>query len=68
MSVLDSIIEALPDKFRELIQLKDIEGLSYEEISEITHLNINALRVNLSRARKMVRNEFNKFSDENRGN
>jgi RNA polymerase sigma factor (sigma-70 family) len=68
MSVLDRIIEALPERLRELIQLRDIEGLSYEEISEITRLNINALRVNLSRARKLVRNEFNKFSDENRRN
>jgi len=68
ISVLDGIIGALPEKFRELIQLRDMEGLSYEEISDITHLNINALRVNLSRARKMVRNEFNKFSDGNRRN
>jgi RNA polymerase sigma factor (sigma-70 family) len=68
MSVLDRIIETLPGNLKELIQLRDVEGLSYEEISEKTHLNINALRVNLSRARKKVRDEFNRYSNESGGN
>lgn len=66
--ILDRIIGRLPENYRELIQLRDIEGLSYEEISEKTQININALRVNLSRARKIVRNEFIKFSNEQTGN
>ncbi|MFZ0282086.1 MAG: sigma-70 family RNA polymerase sigma factor [Bacteroidales bacterium] len=66
--ILERIIEALPENYRNLIRLRDIEGFSYEEISEKTQLNINALRVNLSRARKIVRNEFIKYSDELRGN
>ena len=66
--IMDRIIETLPENYRSLIRFRDIEGLSYEEISEITQLNINALRVNLSRARKIVRNEFIKYSNERRGN
>ena len=65
---MDKIIDALPENYRVLIQLRDIEGLSYEEISKKTELNINALRVTLSRARKLVRNEFIKYSYEQRGN
>jgi RNA polymerase sigma-70 factor (ECF subfamily) len=62
------IINDLPEIYREVIQLRDIEELSYEEIAEKTGQNINTLRVNLSRARKSVRDEFNKQSNEFRGN
>ena len=54
------IINDLPGIYREIIQLRDIEELSYEEIAEKTGQNINTLRVNLSRARKNVRDEFKK--------
>ena len=44
------------------MQLRDIEQMSYEEIAEATELKINAIRVNLSRARKKVRDEFLKIN------
>jgi len=46
------------------MHLRDIEQLSYEEIIEATGLKINALRVNLSRARKKVRDEFLKINGD----
>jgi RNA polymerase sigma-70 factor (ECF subfamily) len=49
------IIEGLPEQQRTLVQLRDIEGLEYEEISEITGMEVNAIRVGLSRARKKLR-------------
>jgi RNA polymerase sigma-70 factor (ECF subfamily) len=49
------IINGLNEQQRELIQLRDIEGLEYEEIAEITDLTINTIRVNISRARKEIR-------------
>jgi RNA polymerase sigma factor (sigma-70 family) len=67
-SIIGSIIDSLPEAYREVLRLRDIEGFSYEEITEKTRLNINTLRVNLSRGRKMVRDEFIKYSNENRGN
>jgi RNA polymerase sigma-70 factor (ECF subfamily) len=42
--------------------LRDIEQLEYEEIAERTGLQVNAIRVNLSRARKKVRDEFLKIN------
>ena len=39
-----------------------IQGLSYEEIAEATDIKVNAIRVNLSRARKKVRDEFLKLN------
>jgi RNA polymerase sigma-70 factor (ECF subfamily) len=67
-ALMHRIINDLPEIYREIIQLRDIEELSYEEISVKTGQNINTLRVNLSRARKSVRDEFNKQSNEFRGN
>ena len=66
--IIEAIIEKLPENIRIVLQLHDIDGKSYEEIAETTGHNINTLRVNISRARKMVRDEFNKFQNERRGN
>lgn len=66
--ILNNIIQRLPDLYREIITMKDIDGLSYEEIVEITGQNINTMRVNLSRARKLIRDEFKKYRYEYSGN
>lgn len=63
------LINRLPDLQRTVMQLRDIEQLSYEEIADVTDLKVNAIRVNLSRARKKVRDEFFKInSDEHNRN
>ena len=49
------IIKSLPEQQRMIIQLRDIEGYDYEEIAAILGMNENAIRVNLSRARKKIR-------------
>jgi len=59
LNLVRKIIQALPELQREIIHLRDIEELEMNEISEITGLNENAIRVNLSRARKKVRDEIN---------
>lgn len=66
--ILNRIIENLPEIYRDIIRKKEIDGLSYEEISEITRQNINTLRVNLSRARNMIRDEFKRIKYEYKGN
>jgi RNA polymerase sigma-70 factor (ECF subfamily) len=58
------LIEKLPDLQRTVMQLRDIEQLSYDEIAEATDLKVNAIRVNLSRARKKVRDEFLKMNND----
>jgi RNA polymerase sigma factor (sigma-70 family) len=65
--ILNKIIEGLPETYRDVIKLKEIEGDSYEEIAEKTDQNINTLRVTLSRARKIIRDEYNKYHYERRG-
>ena len=65
--ILNNIIEKLPEAYQIVIKLRDIEGVSYEEIAEKTDLNINTLRVTLSRARKLIRDEYKKYQYERRG-
>ncbi|SHE39986.1 RNA polymerase sigma-70 factor, ECF subfamily [Mariniphaga anaerophila] len=63
------LIGQLPEVQQKVMVMRDIEQLEYEEISKETGLQINAIRVNLSRARKKVRNEFIKLnSDEKERN
>lgn len=49
------IIEMLPPLQQRILQLKDIEGYDTAEISEITGIAAEAVRNNLSRARKRMR-------------
>ena len=49
------IINTLPEQQRMIIHLRDIEEYDFEEIAEIMNLSMNTIRVNLSRARKKVR-------------
>ena len=67
-SIIGRIIDKLPETYRKLIQMRDIDGLSYEEIVIQTNQNINTLRVNLSRARKLIRDEYKRYFYEYRGN
>lgn len=60
--VLQKIIETLPPLQQAIIRMKDIEEYEVEEIAEITGTNIEAVRVNLSRARKKVREEYIKWT------
>jgi len=48
-------MKSLPRQQQMIIQLRDIEGYDFESIAEILEMNENAIRVNLSRARKRIR-------------
>ncbi len=48
-------MEALPEDFRTVVILCDIEGLSYEEIAEFVDCPIGTVRSRLHRGRKMLR-------------
>jgi RNA polymerase sigma-70 factor, ECF subfamily len=65
--ILNRIISSLPDMYGMILKMRDIEGDSFEEISEKTGQNINTVRVTLSRARKMIREEYIRYDYERRG-
>ena len=52
--VLDAI-KSLPDRQREVLTLRTLDGLSYEEIAEQTGINYLTLRVLLSQARNKLK-------------
>lgn len=62
MKLLTLIIEHLPDLQRMIIRLKDVEGYEIEEIVKITNASPDAVRMNLSRARKKVKDLFLKYN------
>jgi RNA polymerase sigma-70 factor (ECF subfamily) len=65
--ILDSLMEKLPEQQRIILQLRDLEGLEFEQIAEVMEMSLNAIRVNLSRARTRLKEEFLKFeTHENR--
>jgi RNA polymerase sigma factor (sigma-70 family) len=55
------IVNRLPEQQRMIIHLRDIEGLEFEEIEQIMQINVNTIRVNLSRARKAIREQLIKM-------
>ena len=56
--MLLSAIAALPGQQREVIILRDIQGLSYEEISRVLSLESGTVKSRLSRARDTLRKKF----------
>lgn len=60
------IINCLPDLQQAILRMKHIEGLEVEEIAELTGSKPEAIRMNLSRARKRVKELFFKAQDHDR--
>lgn len=48
-------MESLSEKQKEIFQLREVEGLTYEEIAEYLEISIDQVKVNLHRARKLLR-------------
>ena len=54
-SIVEKAMQGLPEVQRLLIQLRDIESLSYAEIEAVVAMKPTAIRVALSRARKTLK-------------
>lgn len=64
--IIRTIIEGLPDELRSLVKMRDIEEIPYEEISGRKGINVNSLRVAISRARRIIKDKYIKYNDERR--
>ena len=62
MESVSLLIASLPEKQRQVIHLRDVEGYSYNEICEILELDMNQVKVNLFRARNAVREKLTKMN------
>ena len=52
--MVNAAMEALPEELRQAITLREIEGLSYEEISEVMNCPIGTVRSRIFRAREAI--------------
>ncbi|MCB0593016.1 MAG: RNA polymerase sigma factor [Lewinellaceae bacterium] len=52
------LMRELPDNQKIAMQLRDIEGLSYQEICETLDMPLNQVKTNIFRARKHIRSKL----------
>ena len=52
------LLQRLPDKQRQILELRDVEGYSYQEISKVLEIDLNQVKVNLFRARQTLRKQL----------
>ena len=60
---MQAALNTLPEDFRLTVILCDIEGLSYEEISEVMGCSIGTVRSRLHRGRKLLREKLRPYFD-----
>lgn len=53
--------DRLPEEYRQVFLLKDVDGLSYEQIAEITGDSVAAIKSRLHRARLSLRDAIDEF-------
>jgi RNA polymerase sigma-70 factor (ECF subfamily) len=66
-AAVNSAIEALSEDLRQAITLREIEGLSYEEISEAMNCPIGTVRSRIFRAREAIALKLRPLLDTREG-
>lgn len=61
---LSEAINSLPEDFKTVVILCDIEGFTYEEIADFIDIPIGTIRSRLHRARKMLFTKLQKYAIE----
>jgi len=56
-------IADLPDIFRITIVLREIEGMAYEEIAEITGVSLGTVKSRIARARQRLQSQLQQYLD-----
>ena len=56
--ILHSLQQHLPEKYRTVLVLRDLQNLSYKDISEILGLSMSDTKTRIHRARQILRNHF----------
>jgi RNA polymerase sigma-70 factor (ECF subfamily) len=61
---LEQVLQELPEHYRTTVVLRDIEGLSYEEISEMTETSLGTVKSRLVRGREALRKRMERYAHE----
>lgn len=59
--LVNSVLGTLPPEQRLLITLRDFEGLSYEEIGQVTGMSLSNVKSRLHRARMVFKDRFKPY-------
>jgi RNA polymerase sigma-70 factor (ECF subfamily) len=69
-ALIERAMRNVPDRFRELLVLRELEGLSYQELANVSNIPIGTVMSRLSRARQAFRsaleNELNRSGTSRR--
>ena len=60
-SKIINAIHALPEPFRLVIVLRELQGLSYEEIAEITQTSLGTIKSRIARARNKLQEDLRPY-------
>jgi RNA polymerase sigma-70 factor (ECF subfamily) len=60
---LEAAIGALPEEFRETLVLRDVQGLDYRAIAEVTGVPIGTVMSRLARARRRLMAQLGKDTE-----
>lgn len=62
--IIDESLKKLPDEFRAAVILCDIQGFSYEEISQILKCSLGTVRSRIHRGRRLLRGLLSPYLHE----
>lgn len=62
--ILQGAINRLPEQYRAVFVLRDIDGLSNQEVGEILDISIPAVKSRLHRSRLMLRKRLSRFYED----
>ena len=55
LRIMKDELARLPEDYRDILVLRDIDGLSYNEISEILGIQLSNVKVRIHRGREMLK-------------
>ncbi len=64
LKIIDKSINELPESYRTVFHLRDVEGLSNEEVADILEISIPAVKSRLHRARLFLRDRLSDYFHE----
>jgi len=60
---IEAAVDKLPEEYRAIFVLRDIDGLSNEAVSNVLQLSVPAVKSRLHRARLIMRQQLKKYYD-----
>jgi len=62
-AIIKTEIKNLPDHFRIAIILRELQGLSYEEIADLLKISLSLVKVRIFRAKTILEKSLENYKD-----